>query len=114
MEYITTHYKGPRIVLAAAGGKQTCTYLITITVCGEKINLSLFIPRRLFVNFVKPDFFPSGVSHSELIDLAKYHFGKLPARYRDEAPALPPCNFTGSEVIQFIQSEILTGIGTNL
>ncbi|KAM9495524.1 mitochondrial-processing peptidase subunit beta [Clarias gariepinus] len=58
VEYITTHYKGPRIILAAAGG----------------------------------------VSHSELIDLAKYHFGKLPARFRDEAPALPPCKFTGSEI----------------
>uniref|UniRef100_A0A8C3B2E6 Mitochondrial-processing peptidase subunit beta n=1 Tax=Cyclopterus lumpus TaxID=8103 RepID=A0A8C3B2E6_CYCLU len=56
VEYITTHYKGPRIVLAAAGG----------------------------------------VSHDELIDLAKYHFGKLPGR--GEAPALPPCHFTGSEI----------------
>uniref|UniRef100_A0A4W6E904 Mitochondrial-processing peptidase subunit beta n=1 Tax=Lates calcarifer TaxID=8187 RepID=A0A4W6E904_LATCA len=58
VEYITTHYKGPRIVLAAAGG----------------------------------------VSHDELIDLAKYHFGKLPGRYQGDAPALPPCLFTGSEV----------------
>ncbi|KAK7896870.1 hypothetical protein WMY93_022195 [Mugilogobius chulae] len=58
VEYITTHYKGPRIVLAAAGG----------------------------------------VSHGELIDLAKYHFGKLPGRYIGEAPALPPCHFTGSEI----------------
>uniref|UniRef100_A0A665TM60 Mitochondrial-processing peptidase subunit beta n=1 Tax=Echeneis naucrates TaxID=173247 RepID=A0A665TM60_ECHNA len=58
VEYITTHYKGPRIVLAAAGG----------------------------------------VSHDELIDLAKYHFGKLPGRYQGEAPALPPCLFTGSEI----------------
>ncbi|KAJ0037048.1 hypothetical protein NL108_016426, partial [Boleophthalmus pectinirostris] len=58
VEYITTHYKGPRIVLAAAGG----------------------------------------VSHGELIDLAKYHFGKLPGRYVGEAPALPPCHFTGSEI----------------
>jgi len=40
----------------------------------------------------------SGVSHNELIDLAKYHFGKLPARYKGEAPTLPACNFTGSEV----------------
>uniref|UniRef100_A0A4W6E833 Mitochondrial-processing peptidase subunit beta n=1 Tax=Lates calcarifer TaxID=8187 RepID=A0A4W6E833_LATCA len=58
VEYITTHYKGPRIVLAAAGG----------------------------------------VSHDELIDLAKYHFGKLPGRYQGDAPALPPCLFTGSEI----------------
>ncbi|XP_046879057.1 mitochondrial-processing peptidase subunit beta [Hypomesus transpacificus] len=58
VEYITTHYKGPRIVLAAAGG----------------------------------------VCHNELIDLAKYHFGKLPARYKGEAPTLPACNFTGSEI----------------
>uniref|UniRef100_A0A672T9N2 Mitochondrial-processing peptidase subunit beta n=1 Tax=Sinocyclocheilus grahami TaxID=75366 RepID=A0A672T9N2_SINGR len=56
VEYITTHYKGPRIVLAAAGG----------------------------------------VSHNELIDLAKYHFGKLPARYSGET--LLPCHFTGSEI----------------
>uniref|UniRef100_A0A674EJA3 Mitochondrial-processing peptidase subunit beta n=1 Tax=Salmo trutta TaxID=8032 RepID=A0A674EJA3_SALTR len=58
VEYITTHYKGPRIVLAAAGG----------------------------------------VSHNELIDLAKYHFGNLPARYKGEAPTFPQCDFTGSEV----------------
>uniref|UniRef100_A0A8D2ZFR8 Mitochondrial-processing peptidase subunit beta n=1 Tax=Scophthalmus maximus TaxID=52904 RepID=A0A8D2ZFR8_SCOMX len=58
VEYITTHYKGPRIVLAAAGG----------------------------------------VSHDELIDLAKYHFGKLPGRYQGEAPELPACLFTGSEI----------------
>ncbi|KAG7215841.1 hypothetical protein INR49_021813, partial [Caranx melampygus] len=58
VEYITTHYKGPRIVLAAAGG----------------------------------------VSHNDLIDLAKYHFGKLPGRYQGEAPALPACSFTGSEI----------------
>uniref|UniRef100_A0A9J7ZSY1 Mitochondrial-processing peptidase subunit beta n=1 Tax=Cyprinus carpio carpio TaxID=630221 RepID=A0A9J7ZSY1_CYPCA len=56
VEYITTHYKGPRIVLAAAGG----------------------------------------VSHNELINLAKFHFGKLPARY--SAEALLPCHFTGSEI----------------
>uniref|UniRef100_A0A8C9TTR9 Mitochondrial-processing peptidase subunit beta n=1 Tax=Scleropages formosus TaxID=113540 RepID=A0A8C9TTR9_SCLFO len=58
VEYITLHYKGPRIVLAAAGG----------------------------------------VSHDELIELARYHFGKLPARFKGEAPALPPCKFTGSEI----------------
>ncbi|KAM9327416.1 mitochondrial-processing peptidase subunit beta [Pholidichthys leucotaenia] len=56
VEYITTHYKGPRIVLAAAGG----------------------------------------VCHNELIDLAKFHFGKLPGRYEGEAP--PLCHFTGSEI----------------
>uniref|UniRef100_A0A8C9W377 Mitochondrial-processing peptidase subunit beta n=1 Tax=Scleropages formosus TaxID=113540 RepID=A0A8C9W377_SCLFO len=59
VEYITLHYKGPRIVLAAAGG----------------------------------------VSHDELIELARYHFGKLPARFKGEAPALPPCKFTGSEAV---------------
>uniref|UniRef100_A0A8C6TW65 Mitochondrial-processing peptidase subunit beta n=1 Tax=Neogobius melanostomus TaxID=47308 RepID=A0A8C6TW65_9GOBI len=58
VEYITTHYKGPRIVLAAAGG----------------------------------------VSHGELIELARHHFGKLPGHYEGEAPALPLCHFTGSEV----------------
>lgn len=40
----------------------------------------------------------SGVSHDELIDLARYHFGTLPGRYKGEAPALPLCHFTGSEV----------------
>ncbi|XP_068163486.1 mitochondrial-processing peptidase subunit beta [Antennarius striatus] len=58
VEYITSHYKGPRIVLAAAGG----------------------------------------VSHDDLIDLAKYHFGKLLGRCKGETPALPACNFTGSEI----------------
>lgn len=58
VEYITTHYKGPRIVLAAAGG----------------------------------------VSHDELLDLAKYHFGNLPSTCEGETPALPPCRFTGSEI----------------
>lgn len=50
--------------------------------------------------------FFSGVSHGELIDLAKYHFGKLPARFRDEAPALPACKFTGSEVIKTYYADI--------
>jgi len=36
------------------------------------------------------------VSHNELIDLAKFHFGKLPARYSGET--LQHCHFTGSEV----------------
>ncbi|XP_034019480.1 mitochondrial-processing peptidase subunit beta [Thalassophryne amazonica] len=58
VEYITAHYKGPRIVLSAAGG----------------------------------------VSHGDLINLAKYHFGKLPGRNEGEAPALPLCKFTGSEI----------------
>nr|XP_033815513.1 mitochondrial-processing peptidase subunit beta [Geotrypetes seraphini] len=58
VEYITTHYKGPRIVLASAGG----------------------------------------VSHGQLLDLAKYYFGELPDTYEGEMPALPPCNFTGSEI----------------
>nr|XP_009667756.1 PREDICTED: mitochondrial-processing peptidase subunit beta [Struthio camelus australis] len=58
VEYITTHYKGPRIVLAAAGG----------------------------------------VSHDELLDLAKSHFGNLPSAPEGGLPALPPCSFTGSEI----------------
>ncbi|XP_066489213.1 mitochondrial-processing peptidase subunit beta [Tiliqua scincoides] len=58
VEYITTHYKGPRMVLAAAGG----------------------------------------VAHEELLDLAKYHFGNLPSTLKGGAPALPPCQFTGSEI----------------
>ncbi|XP_034721252.1 mitochondrial-processing peptidase subunit beta [Etheostoma cragini] len=39
-----------------------------------------------------------GVSHDQLVDLAQHHFGKLPSTYRGEAPALPPCHFTGSEI----------------
>ncbi|XP_044534582.1 mitochondrial-processing peptidase subunit beta [Gracilinanus agilis] len=58
VEYITTHYKGPRIVLAAAGG----------------------------------------VSHDELLDLAKFHFGNSLSRCEGEIPALPACRFTGSEI----------------
>lgn len=58
MDYITTHYKGPRIVLAAAGG----------------------------------------VSHDELLELAKFHFGDTLCAHKGEIPALPPCQFTGSEI----------------
>ncbi|XP_041874347.1 mitochondrial-processing peptidase subunit beta isoform X4 [Corvus kubaryi] len=58
VEYITTHYKGPRMVLAAAGG----------------------------------------VSHDELLDLAKCHFGNLPSAPEGGLPPLPPCSFTGSEI----------------
>ncbi|EHH17575.1 hypothetical protein EGK_14008 [Macaca mulatta] len=58
VDYITTHYKGPRIVLAAAGG----------------------------------------VSHDELLDLAKFHFGDSLCAHKGEIPALPPCTFTGSEI----------------
>ncbi|XP_009326652.1 PREDICTED: mitochondrial-processing peptidase subunit beta [Pygoscelis adeliae] len=58
VEYITTHYKGPRMVLAAAGG----------------------------------------VSHDELLDLAKCHFGNLPSAPEGGLPPLPPCTFTGSEI----------------
>uniref|UniRef100_A0A8C4IRW5 Mitochondrial-processing peptidase subunit beta n=1 Tax=Dicentrarchus labrax TaxID=13489 RepID=A0A8C4IRW5_DICLA len=50
VEYITTHYKGPRIVLAAAGGQIMTSFQF---------------------------------SHNE---------------YKGEAPALPQCHFTGSEI----------------
>ncbi|MGH0125666.1 UNVERIFIED_CONTAM: hypothetical protein FKN15_023945 [Acipenser sinensis] len=39
-----------------------------------------------------------GVSHNQLIDLAKYHFGNLPSTYKGDAPAMPLCRFTGSEI----------------
>nr|XP_020645646.1 mitochondrial-processing peptidase subunit beta isoform X2 [Pogona vitticeps] len=58
VKYITTHYKGPRMVLAGAGG----------------------------------------VAHEELLELAKHHFGNLPSVEKGGAPALPPCQFTGSEI----------------
>ncbi|KAL4648927.1 cytochrome b-c1 complex subunit 1, mitochondrial [Arapaima gigas] len=59
LEYISSHFKAPRMVLAAAGG----------------------------------------VSHSELVQLAKQHMGSLPFQYEaDAVPVLSPCRFTGSEI----------------
>lgn len=37
VEYITTHYKGPRIVLAAAGGKAAETQPISFT---ERVHIA--------------------------------------------------------------------------
>lgn len=59
VDYITTHYKGPRIVLAAAGG----------------------------------------VSHDELLDLAKFHFGDSLCAHKGEIPALPPAH---SQEVRFV------------
>ncbi|KAH1167163.1 cytochrome b-c1 complex subunit 1, mitochondrial [Mauremys mutica] len=57
--YIDTHYKAPRMVLAAAGG----------------------------------------VSHKELVDLARQHLSGVPFEYKEDAvPIPPPCRFTGSEI----------------
>ncbi|XP_074861328.1 cytochrome b-c1 complex subunit 1, mitochondrial [Carettochelys insculpta] len=57
--YIDTHYKAPRMVLAAAGG----------------------------------------VSHDELVDLARQHLAGVPFQYKEDAvPILSPCRFTGSEI----------------
>ncbi|CAM5154381.1 unnamed protein product [Natator depressus] len=57
--YIDTHYKAPRMVLAAAGG----------------------------------------VSHTELVDLARQHLSGVPFEYKEDAvPIPPPCRFTGSEI----------------
>ncbi|XP_067090376.1 cytochrome b-c1 complex subunit 1, mitochondrial [Osmerus mordax] len=59
VEYINSHYKAPRMVLAAAGG----------------------------------------VSHEELVGLAKQHFSGVSFEYEDDAvPVLSPCRFTGSEI----------------
>jgi len=60
LEYINTHYKGPRMVIAGAGG----------------------------------------VPHSELVKLAKEHFGKVSHKYDNvEIPNMPePCRFTGSDI----------------
>uniref|UniRef100_A0A9L9PX59 Mitochondrial-processing peptidase subunit beta n=2 Tax=Boreoeutheria TaxID=1437010 RepID=A0A9L9PX59_HUMAN len=41
---------------------------------------------------------PRGVSHDELLDLAKFHFGDSLCTHKGEIPALPPCKFTGSEI----------------
>lgn len=41
----------------------------------------------------------TGVSHEELVGLAKTHFSGVPFEYEDDAiPVLSPCRFTGSEV----------------
>ncbi|XP_064931777.1 cytochrome b-c1 complex subunit 1, mitochondrial isoform X1 [Columba livia] len=57
--YVDTHFKAPRMVLAAAGG----------------------------------------ISHKELVDVAKQHFSGVPFTYKEDAvPALPRCRFTGSEI----------------
>lgn len=59
VEYVNSHFKAPRMVLAAAGG----------------------------------------VSHEELVGLAKTHFSGVPFEYEDDAiPVLSPCRFTGSEI----------------
>uniref|UniRef100_A0A8C9VGV8 Ubiquinol-cytochrome c reductase core protein 1 n=1 Tax=Scleropages formosus TaxID=113540 RepID=A0A8C9VGV8_SCLFO len=59
LEYMNSHFKAPRMVLAAAGG----------------------------------------VSHSELVDLAKQHLGSVPFQYDGDAvPVLSLCRFTGSEI----------------
>uniref|UniRef100_A0A803TVN7 Cytochrome b-c1 complex subunit 1, mitochondrial n=1 Tax=Anolis carolinensis TaxID=28377 RepID=A0A803TVN7_ANOCA len=59
VEYIETHFKAPRMVLAAAGG----------------------------------------VSHKEVVDIAKQHFGNVPYEYKEDTiPLLPKCRFTGSEI----------------
>lgn len=44
--------------------------------------------------------FNLGVSHDELLELAKFHFGDSLSTHKGEIPALPPCKFTGSEVGQ--------------
>lgn len=110
VDYITTHYKGPRIVLAAAGGTlhlRIPSYIFKKKGGGCWETLS----RNQMLIFWFMCF--SGVSHNELIDLAGYHFGKLPGRYKGEAPALPLCHFTGSEVrwkaiIHFVMQHIQT------
>ncbi|NWH68297.1 QCR1 protein, partial [Geococcyx californianus] len=57
--YVDTHFKAPRMVLAAAGG----------------------------------------ISHKELVDVAKQHFSGVPFTYKEDAvPLLPCCRFTGSEI----------------
>uniref|UniRef100_A0A668ATH8 Mitochondrial-processing peptidase subunit beta n=1 Tax=Myripristis murdjan TaxID=586833 RepID=A0A668ATH8_9TELE len=73
------------------------------TILGPTENINFIAKRNVAVTFshfktLCDVFFGSGVSHDELIDLAKYHFGKLPTRYKGEAPALPLCSFTGSEI----------------
>uniref|UniRef100_A0A3P8ZK14 Mitochondrial-processing peptidase subunit beta n=1 Tax=Esox lucius TaxID=8010 RepID=A0A3P8ZK14_ESOLU len=59
VEFINSHYKAPRMVLAAAGG----------------------------------------VTHEELVGLAKQHFSGVSFEYENDAvPVLSPCRFTGSEI----------------
>lgn len=43
--------------------------------------------------------FGVGVSHEELVGLAKQHLSGVSFEYQDDAvPMLSPCRFTGSEV----------------
>uniref|UniRef100_A0A8C7FMZ8 Mitochondrial-processing peptidase subunit beta n=1 Tax=Oncorhynchus kisutch TaxID=8019 RepID=A0A8C7FMZ8_ONCKI len=59
VDFISSHYKAPRMVLAAAGG----------------------------------------VTHEELVGLAKQHFSGVSFEYEDDAvPVLSPCRFSGSEI----------------
>ncbi|XP_064822661.1 cytochrome b-c1 complex subunit 1, mitochondrial-like [Oncorhynchus masou masou] len=59
VDFIRSHYKAPRMVLAAAGG----------------------------------------VTHEELVGLAKQHFSGVSFEYEDDAvPVLSPCRFSGSEI----------------
>ncbi|XP_062441683.1 cytochrome b-c1 complex subunit 1, mitochondrial isoform X1 [Rhea pennata] len=40
-----------------------------------------------------------GISHKELVDVAKQHFSGVPFTYKEDAvPVLPHCRFTGSEI----------------
>ncbi|XP_025931277.1 cytochrome b-c1 complex subunit 1, mitochondrial isoform X4 [Apteryx rowi] len=42
---------------------------------------------------------PKGISHKELVDVAKQHFSGVPFTYKEDAvPILPRCRFTGSEI----------------
>ncbi|KAL0978579.1 hypothetical protein UPYG_G00172480 [Umbra pygmaea] len=59
VDFINSHYKAPRMVLAAAGG----------------------------------------VTHEELVGLAKQHLGGVSFEYENDAvPVLAPCRFSGSEI----------------
>ncbi|KAK2499529.1 hypothetical protein MC885_016478 [Smutsia gigantea] len=89
-EYLSRHYKAPRMVLAAAGGGWT--QVLCLLVIPPPRALRPGWPVRLLC-------VSTGVEHRQLLDLAQKHFSSLSEAYtEDTVPILAPCRFTGSEI----------------
>lgn len=89
VDYISSHYKAPRMVLSAAGGRRahTHTLLAVNSYCLWSDVASIWR-----VSW-------TGVNHEELVGLARSHFSGVSFEYDGDAvPVLSPCRFTGSEV----------------
>lgn len=92
VDYVNSHYKAPRMVLSAAGGRQTIQGC-SVSVCG--------VPLNFYFNDLCSIWCISsaGVNHEELVALAKSHLSGVSFEYEGDAvPVLSPCRFTGSEV----------------